>query len=76
MAIYGATVMKNWIEDLANLHATFFLWGPESLLSVVWAYSYLDQSINEVRKGQGMHRDAPALLVDQGPSRSWQPAHF
>lgn len=60
----------------AKLDLTFFLRGPKSLFSAVWAYSYPDQSLNEVRKGQEMLRDAPALIVDQGPIRSWQPAHF
>jgi len=60
----------------AKLGLTFFLRGPKSFFSVMWVYSYPDQSLDEVRKGQEMLRDAPALIVDQGPSRSWQPAHF
>lgn len=61
---------------LAKLGLTFFLWGPKPLKSPVRGYSYSNQSLNEVRKGQEMLRDAPALTVDQGPNGSWQPAHF
>lgn len=61
---------------LTKLDLTFFLWGKKSLLSLVWVYFYSDQSLNEGQKRPEMLRDAPALIVDQGPSRPWQPAHF
>lgn len=61
---------------LTKLDLTFFLWGSKSLFSLVWVYFYSDQSLNEGKTRPEMLRDAAALIVDQGPSRPWQPAHF